>query len=220
GVDVIKASAVNFYEGVTQKEVEAYYNKIRKADDPSPISYGLNSKMVKENGQLVEKVWKVDGMYSPAIEKIVGWLEKAITVAENDAQKAALQKLVEFYKTGDLKTWDDYNVLWVQDTSSVVDVVNGFIEVYQDPLGYRGAFESVVSIKDFEATKRIDAISRQAQWFEDNSPIDDKFKKENVVGISAKVITVVVESGDAAPTTPIGINLPNANWIRIKHGSK
>src|SRR5690606_6097049 len=179
GVDVIKASAVNFYEGVTQKEVEAYYNKIRKADDPSPISYGLNSKMVKENGQLVEKVWKVDGMYSPAIEKIVGWLEKAITVAENDAQKAALQKLVEFYKTGDLKTWDDYNVLWVQDTSSVVDVVNGFIEVYQDPLGYRGAFESVVSIKDFEATKRIDAISRQAQWFEDNSPIDDKFKKEN-----------------------------------------
>jgi dipeptidyl-peptidase-3 len=220
GADVIKASAVNFYEGLSQKEVESYYAKITDDRSETPVSYGLNSKLVKENGQPVEKKWMVGGMYSPAIEKIVFWLEKAITVAENDNQKAALAKLVEFYKTGDLKAWDDYNILWVQDTSSVIDAVNGFIEVYNDPLGYRGSYESVISIKDKEATKRIAAISGQAQWFEDNSPIDDKFKKENVVGITAKVITVVVESGDAAPTTPIGINLPNANWIRAKHGSK
>jgi dipeptidyl-peptidase-3 len=159
-------------------------------------------------------------MYSSAIEKIVYWLEKAVTVAENDLQKKTFETLVEYYKTGDLKKFDDYNVLWVQDTTSIVDAVNGFIEVYNDPLGYRGAFESVVSIKDMEATKRIDTIGRQAQWFEDNSPIAPKHKKKNVVGISAKVITVVVESGDASPSTPIGINLPNANWIRKDHGSK
>ncbi|MGE5796525.1 MAG: dipeptidyl-peptidase 3 family protein, partial [Ignavibacteria bacterium] len=218
--DLVKSSAVNFYEGVTQKEVEAFYNKIQDKDDPRPVWYGLNSKVVKENGKPAEKTWKVGGMYSPAIEKIVSWLEKAVKVSENNVQKAILQKLIAYYKTGDLKTWDEYNKMWVQDTLSRVDVVNGFIEVYNDPLGYKGSFESIVSIKDLEATKRIDAISKQAQWFEDNSPIDDKFKKKNVVGISAKVITVVVESGESSPSTPIGINLPNSTWIRKEYGSK
>lgn len=220
GEDLIKTSAVNFYEGVTQKEVEAFYKAMTDKNDTTPIWYGLNSKVVKENGKIVEKVWKVGGMYSPAIERIVYWLEKAVTVAENDLQKAALQKLIDYYKTGDLKTWDEYNILWVQDTTSHIDVVNGFIEVYNDPLGYKGSFEAIVSIKDLEATKRIDAISKQAQWFEDNSTIPDEYKKKNVVGISAKVITVVVECGDASPSTPIGINLPNSNWIRKIHGSK
>lgn len=220
GEDLIKTSAVNFYEGVTQKEVEAFYKAMTDKNDTTPIWYGLNSKVVKENGKIIEKVWKVGGMYSPAIERIVYWLEKAVAAAENDLQKAALQKLIEYYKTGDLKTWDEYNILWVQDTTSHIDVVNGFIEVYNDPLGYKGSFEAIVSIKDLEATKRIDAISKQAQWFEDNSPIPDEYKKKNVVGISAKVITVVVECGDASPSTPIGINLPNSNWIRKIHGSK
>ncbi len=219
-VDIVKMSAGNFYEGLTQKEVEDYYEKIINKNDTTPISYGLNSKLAKENGQIVDKTYKVGGMYSASIEKIVYWLEKAVTVAENDLQKKTFEKLIEFYKTGDLKKFDEYNILWVQDTVSVVDAVNGFIEVYNDPLGYRGAFESIVSIKDMEATKRIDAIGRQAQWFEDNSPIAPEHKKKNVVGISAKVITVVVESGDASPSTPIGINLPNANWIRKDHGSK
>lgn len=218
--DLLLSSAMNYYEGVTQKEAEAYYDKIIDKKDPRPISYGLNSKLVKENGQIVEKTYKVGGLYSAAIEKIVFWLEKAIAVAENDLQKAALEKLIAYYKTGDLKLFDEYNILWVQDTSSVVDATNGFIEVYGDPLGYRGAYESVVSIKDFEATKRISAIGAQAQWFEDNSPLMEEHKKKNVTGISAKVITVVVESGDASPSTPIGINLPNANWIRKEHGSK
>ena len=191
-----------------------------KKGDPHPIWYGLNSKLLNENGILKEKVWKVGGMYSPAIEKIVFWLEKASSLAENDAQKAALDKLVEYYKTGDLKTWDEYNILWVKDTTSRIDVVNGFIEVYDDPLGHKGSFESVVSIKDLEATKRIDAISKQAQWFEDNSPIMDEHKKKNVVGISAKVITVVGETGDSSPSTPVGINLPNSTWIRKEYGSK
>ncbi|MCB0833174.1 MAG: dihydrofolate reductase [Bacteroidetes bacterium] len=218
--DLLLSSAMNYYEGVTQKEAEAYYDKIIDKKDPRPISYGLNSKLVKENGQIVEKTYKVGGLYSAAIEKIVFWMEKAIAVAENDLQKAALEKLIAYYKTGDLKLFDEYNILWVQDTSSVVDATNGFIEVYGDPLGYRGAYESVVSIKDFEATKRISAIGAQAQWFEDNSPLMEEHKKKNVTGISAKVITVVVESGDASPSTPIGINLPNANWIRKEHGSK
>lgn len=220
GDDLIKTSAVNFYEGVTQKEVEDFYKAMVDKNDTTPIWYGLNSKVVKENKKLGEVVWKVGGMYSSAIEKIVYWLEKAAGVAENDLQKATLQKLIEYYKTGDLKTWDEYNILWVQDTTSRVDVVNGFIEVYNDPLGYKGSFEAIVSIKDLEATKRIDAISKQAQWFEDNSTIPDEYKKKNVVGISAKVITVVVECGDASPSTPIGINLPNSNWIRKIHGSK
>ncbi len=218
--DIIKASANNYYEGVTEKEVENYYDKEINKNDQTPVSYGLNSKMIKENGKIVEKKWKVGGMYSPAIEKIVYWLEKADSIAETPQQKKALDLLVNFYKTGDLKLWDEYNINWVSDTSSLSDAVNGFIEVYGDPLGYRGAYESVVSIKDLEATKRIKAISDQAQWFEDNSTIDDQFKKKNVVGISAKVITVVVESGDASPSTPIGINLPNATWIRKEYGSK
>lgn len=219
-VDVIKNSAVNFYEGVTQKEVENYYKKVIDKSDPQPISYGLNSKMMKVNGKIVEKKWMVGGMYSSAIEKMVGWIEKAAGVAENDLQKRTLLKLAEYYKTGDLKVFDEYNKLWVKDVKSRVDAVNGFIEVYNDPLGYRGYYESVVSIKDLDATKRIKAIGDNAQWFEDNSPIDNKYKKKEVKGISAKVITVVVESGGTSPSTPIGINLPNAPWIRKEYGSK
>lgn len=220
GIDNVKASANNFYEGVTQQEVEAYYAARIKTDDPTPVSWGLNSKMSKENGTVTEKIWKVGGMYSPAIEKIVYWLEKAVAVAENDKQKKALQLLVEYYKTGDLKTWDEYNIAWVADVDSRLDVVNGFIEVYGDAIGKRASFESVVSMKDMEATKRIAAIAKEAQWFEDHSPIADEHKKKEVKGITAKVITVIQESGDAAPSTPIGINLPNANWIRQQHGSK
>lgn len=219
-IDNVKASANNFYEGVTQAEVEAYYNARINKNDETPISWGLNSKMIKENGQLVEKVWKVGGMYSPAIEKIVYWLEKAIPVAENEQQRKTLQLLVEYYKTGDLKKWDEYNIAWVADTASRLDVVNGFIEVYGDAIGKRASYESVVSMKDLEATKRIATIAANAQWFEDNSPIMPEHKKKEVKGITAKVITVIQEAGDAAPSTPIGINLPNANWIRQRHGSK
>jgi len=218
--DLIKTSAVNFYENLTQREVENYYKKIIKPNDERPISYGLNSKLVKENGKIYERIWKLNGMYDAAIQKIVYWLKKAVEVAENEQQRKALNLLIEYYQTGDLKKWDEYNIEWVKDTSSVIDVINGFIETYNDPLGFRGSFESVVSFKDFEATKRIKAISDNAQWFEDNSPIMPEHKKKNVKGISAKVITVVVESGDASPSTPIGINLPNAEWIRKEHGSK
>jgi len=219
-VDVIKNSAVNFYEGVTQKEVENYYKKVIDKKDPQPISYGLNSKMMKVNGKIVEKPWMIGGIYSQSIERIVYWLEKAASVAENDLQKNTILKLAEYYKTGDLKIFDEYNKLWVKDTESRVDAVHGFIEVYSDPLGYRGYYESVVSIKDMDATKRIKAIGDNAQWFEDNSPIADKYKKKEVKGISAKVITVVVESGGTSPSTPIGINLPNAPWVRKEFGSK
>jgi dipeptidyl-peptidase III len=219
--DLIKTSANNYYgQNLTQKEVEAFYAEMEDKNDPTPIWYGLNSKLVKENGKIKEKVYKVGGMYSQAIERIVYWLEKASGVAENDLQKKWITKLIEFYNTGDLRTYDEYNILWVQDTLSTIDALNSFIEVYGDPLGHKGAFESMVSIKDFDATSRIEAISNEAQWFEDNSPILPEHKKENVVGISAKVITVVVESGDASPATPIGINLPNSNWIRKEHGSK
>ena len=218
--DLVKSSAVNFYEGVTQKEASDFYSaQVNKSSNQNPM-YGLNSKLVKENGKLVEKIWMVGGMYSPAIEKIVMWLEKAVTVAENDAQKTALEKLVKFYKSGNLVDFDEYNIAWVQDTASAVDVVNGFIEVYQDPLGKKGSFESVVSVKDFEASKRIATIGKNAQWFEDNSPLLPQHKKKNVKGISAKVINALVESGDAAPSTPIGINLPNNEWIRETKGSK
>ena len=220
GIDNVAASANNFYEGVTQKEVEEYYNTRIKKDDAEPISWGLNSKMTKVDGKIVEQVWKVGGMYSVAIEKIVYWLEKAASVAENDKQKKALDLLVEYYKTGDLKKWDEYNIAWVNDTESRLDVVNGFIEVYDDAIGKRASFESVVSIKDMEATKRIATIAKEAQWFEDHSPIAAEHKKKEVKGITAKVITVIQESGASAQSTPIGINLPNANWIRQKHGSK
>jgi dipeptidyl-peptidase-3 len=220
GIDNVKASANNFYEGVSAGEVDAFYKNLMKAGDKRPVMYGLNSKLVKENGKLVEKTWKVGGMYSPAIEKVVYWLEKAVTVAENNTQKDALQKLIKYYKSGDLKDFDEYCIAWVKDTESRIDVVNGFIEVYGDAIGKRGSFESVVSIKDLVATKRIKAIGDQAQWFEDHSPIMDEHKKDTVKGIAAKVITVIVEGGDAAPSTPIGINLPNSNWIREVYGSK
>jgi dipeptidyl-peptidase III len=220
GIDIIKASAGNFYEGVTQKEAEDFYKAMRKNNPGDNSSFGLNSKLVKENGKLTEKTWKVGGMYSAAIEKIVFWLEKAITVAENDHQKKTLELLVDFYKTGDLKTFDTYCISWLRDTTSRIDAVNGFTEVYQDALHRHGSFEAIVSMKDMEATKRIAAISKEAQWFEDHSSIMDEHKKKDVVGISAKVITVIGEVGDAAPATPIGINLPNAEWIRDSLGSK
>lgn len=218
--DLVKSSATNFYEGVTEKEVQEFYFAMTTMEDNAPPSYGLNSKVMKENGKIVEKKWMLGRMYSSAIKKIVYWLKKASAVAENDAQKKALDLLIQFYKTGDLKTFDDYSIAWVEDSESAIDVVNGFIEVYGDPLGRKGSFESVVSVKDFEASKRIAAIGGQAQWFEDNAPLLPQHKKKNVKGISAKVINVVQESGDAAPSTPVGINLPNANWVRQMHGSK
>lgn len=220
GIDNVAQSANNFYEGVKQSEVEAFYAAMQKKGDATPISYGLNSKLMREGGKLVEKPWKVGGMYGAAISRMVEWLKKAIGVAENAQQKKALELLVKYYETGDLKTWDDYNIAWVADTNSRIDVVNGFIEVYGDAIGKRGSFESCVSMKDLEASKVIAAIGKEAQWFEDHSPIDPKHKKEKVKGISAKVITVIQEAGDAAPSTPIGINLPNANWIRESYGSK
>lgn len=217
-IDNVAASSVNFYEGITQKEVEAFYSRFDSKQN-APW-WGLNSKLMKDNGQLVEKVWKVGGMYSTAIEKIVSWLDKAATVAENDQQKKAIQLLSQYYKTGDLKTYDDYNIAWVSDTTGIIDAVNGFTEVYLDPIGKKGSFEGIVSMKDMQATMRINAIANQAQWFEDNSPLMPEHKKKNVKGITAKAITVIVESGDAAPNTPIGINLPNSEWIRKDYGSK
>ena len=220
GVDKIVTSSVNFYEGVTEQEVLDFYAAKADRNDATPPSYGLNSKLVKENGVITERVWKIGGMYSPALEQVVYWLERAITVAENGKQKTALELLVSYYRSGDLSDFDAYNIAWVQDVDSTVDVINGFIETYNDPLGLRGSFESVVSFRDEEATLRISAIGERAQWFEDNSPILPQHKKADVVGINGKVITVVMESGDASPSTPIGINLPNANWIRAQHGSK
>ena len=220
GVDNIVLSANNYYEGVTEAEVQAYYKKMINPKDPEPISYGLNSKLVKENGKIVEKVWKVGGMYGSALEKVTSWLEKAAGVAENEAQANALNKLVTYYKTGDLRDFDAYCKAWVADTLSDIDVINGFIETYGDPLGYRAAYEACVQLKDPEASKRIEAISKSAQWFEDNSPILAEHKKKEVRGISARVINVVMESGDASPSTPIGINLPNSRWIRANYGSK
>ncbi|MCF8366704.1 MAG: dipeptidyl peptidase 3 [Bacteroidales bacterium] len=220
GVDMIEASANNFYEGITQKEAEEFYQKFHKPEDQEPPSYGLNSKLVKIDGEIVEQVWKIGGMYSEAIEKIVFWLQKALEYADSEPQKNALAKLVEFYRTGDLKTFDEYSILWLQDQESEIDVVNGFIEVYGDALGRKATFESVVSLRDDEATRRAATISQNAQWFEDHSPTQSKYKKEKVRGVSARGINVVVESGDCSPSTPIGINLPNADWIRAKHGSK
>ncbi|MDH6314219.1 dipeptidyl-peptidase-3 [Parabacteroides sp. PFB2-10] len=219
--DIIVASANNYYgEGLTQKEVEAFYDKMKDPKDNTPISYGLNSRLVKENGQLTEKVWKVGGLYTKAIEPIVTELQKAIPFAENDHQKAVIEKLIEFYQTGDLRTFDAYSVLWVEDTASEVDFVNGFIETYGDPLGLKASWESTVNFINHEATKRTKIISDNAQWFEDHSPVDDRFKKKEVKGVTAKVITVAMIGGDCYPATPIGINLPNADWIRRDHGSK
>ncbi len=219
-VDQVVNSATNYYAGVTATEVEAFYASKVDEDPERPVSWGLNSQLAKVDGEIVERVWKIDGMYGAAIKQIVYWLEKASTVAENDVQKTWIDKLVEYYKSGDLRDFDEFNIAWVADTDSRVDAVNGFIEVYGDPLGYRGAWESVVSIRDLEATKRIATIGANAQWFEDNSPIMDEHKKDDVVGISAKVITVVMQGGDLIHSSTIGINLPNANWIRKEHGSK
>lgn len=221
GVDLIKTSANNYYgDGVTQAEVEAFYTKMKNPNDSTPIMYGMNSRLVKENGKLVEKVWKVGGLYSPAIERIVGWLEKAKGVAENNAQKTVIEKLISFYTTGDLKTFDKYAISWVQDSLSRVDFVNGFTESYGDPLGMKASWESVVNFKNNEATKRTEIISTNAQWFEDHSPVDPRFRKEKVKGITAKVITAAQLGGDCYPSTPIGVNLPNSNWIRKDYGSK
>lgn len=218
--DRVVASANNFYEGVTEKEVDEFYAAKKLPNVSDQPSWGLNSKVVKEKNALTEKVWKVGGMYSAAIEKMVYWLEKATTVTENETQKKTLEALIKFYKTGDLKDYDDYCISWVKDTASVIDFANGFIEVYLDPMHKKGSYETVLSMKDFEATKRIAKIASEAQWFEDNSPIMPDHKKKSVTGITAKVITVITESGDAAPSTPVGINLPNQDWIREVHGSK
>ncbi|MDO4165111.1 MAG: dihydrofolate reductase [Bacteroides sp.] len=220
GEDLILTSACNYYDGVTQQEAEDYYNALKDPKDETPISYGLNSRLVKEDGKIQEKVWKVGGLYSPAIEKIVYWLKKAEGVAETPEQKAVIAKLVEYYETGDLKTFDDYSILWVKDLNSRIDFVNGFTESYGDPLGMKVSWESLVNFKDLEATRRTEIISSNAQWFEDHSPVDASFKKEQVKGVSAKVITAAILAGDLYPSTAIGINLPNANWIRSHHGSK
>ncbi len=220
GEDLILTSASNYYEGVTQKEAEDFYNALKDPKDETPVSYGLNSRLVKENGKIYEKVWKVGGLYSPSLEKIVYWLKKAEGVAENETQKAVISKLIEYYNSGDLKAFDEYCIQWVKDLSSRVDFVNGFTENYGDPLGIKSSWESIVNFKDIEATKRTETISSNAQWFEDNSPVDKKFKKETVKGVSAKVITAAILAGDLYPATAIGINLPNANWIRAHHGSK
>ena len=218
--DLILASANNYYDGVTQAEVEAFYAAMKDPKDEKPVMYGLNSRLVKENGVVKEKVWKVGGLYTEALERIVGWLEKAASVAENDAQKTVIETLIEYYRTGDLKKFDDYAMLWVYDLDSRIDFVNGFTESYGDPLGMKASWESVVNFKNIEATKRTEVISDNAQWFEDNSPVAKEFKKEKVKGVSAKVITVAMLGGDCYPATPIGINLPNSNWIRAAYGSK
>ena len=219
GTDLVLGSACNYYEGVTQAEVEAFYAKMTDTLATEPPSYGLNSKVVKENGRVVEKLWKVGGMYSEWISQIVQWLEKAAEVAENAHQAEVIRALITYYKTGNLKEFDRYNILWVRDTSRV-DFVNGFIEVYGDPLGRKGAWESVVNFRDEEATARTEILSRNAQWFEDHSPVDSLFKKKEVKGVSAKAITVAMLGGDCYPASPIGINLPNADWIRKEYGSK
>lgn len=220
GEDLVLTSACNYYDGVTQAEAEAFYAKMKDPKDETPISYGLNSRLVKENGKIQEKVWKVGGLYTQALEKIVYWLKKAEGVAEDDAQKAAISKLIEFYETGDLKTFDEYAILWVKDLNSRIDVVNGFTESYGDPLGMKASWESLVNFKDLVATQRTEIISSNAQWFEDHSPVEAQFKKSEVKGVSAKVITAAILAGDLYPATAIGINLPNANWIRAHHGSK
>lgn len=218
--DIVALSAVNFYDGVTRKEVEDYYNSIMDPNDTTPVAYGLNTKVVKVGGKVVEEPWKVGGIYSNALEKIVAELGKAAEVAENEIQKKALNLLIEYYETGDLKLWDDFNVEWVQDTIGHVDFINGFIEDYDDPLGRKATWEGYVNIKDSAASARTEVLSANAQWFEDNSPIDQRFKKPLVKGVSAKVVNAVALAGATYPSTPIGINLPNSDWIRRDYGSK
>jgi dipeptidyl-peptidase-3 len=219
GTDLVAGSAVNFYQNITEKEVLDYYASLKSDKDSTPVSYGLNSRLIEKNGNPEEIVWKSGGLYGPAIDKIIFWLEKAQSVAETPEQITEIEKLIAYYKTGNLKTWDEYNIEWVSDTS-FVDFVNGFVEVYSDPLGLKGTWESVVDFKDVQATKRTAIIAANAQWFEDHSPVDNRFKKKEVKGVSAKVITVAMLGGDCYPYTPIGINLPNADWIRKMYGSK
>jgi dipeptidyl-peptidase-3 len=219
--DIVALSAVNFYDGVTRDEVEKYYAGIVDPKDPCPVSYGLNTKVVKgPDGKVRELPWKVGGIYSPALEKICDELLKAKDVAENDIQARAIGLLVDYYRTGDLRKWDEFNIEWVKDTLGTVDFINGFVEDYNDPLGRKGAWEGYVNIKDFDASRRTETLSANAQWFEDHSPVDPRFKKATVKGVSAKVINAVCLAGDSYPSTPIGINLPNADWIRKDHGSK
>ena len=218
--DIVELSAVNFYDGVTREEVDKYYNSMMDPNDKTPISYGLNTKVVKEDGKVVEKPWKVGGIYCPALEKICAELEKAAAVAETDLQKEAIGKLVEYYRTGDLKTWDDFNIDWVQDTVGTIDFINGFIEDYDDPLGRKATWEGYVNMKDSAASARTEVLSANAQWFEDNSPVDPRFRKPHVKGVSAKVVDGITLAGATYPATPIGINLPNADWIRRDYGSK
>ena len=219
--DIVAASAVNFYDGVTKEEVEKFYADMTDPSDKTPVSYGLNSKVVKgADGVIYEEVYKVGGLYGPALEKICAELEKAAAVAENETQKEYIADLIEYYRTGDLELWDTYNVKWVEDTLGTVDFVNGFVEDYNDPLGRKATWEGLVNFKDVEASRRTELISGNAQWFEDNSPVDDRFKKPEVKGVTAKVITVATLAGDCYPSAPIGINLPNADWIRREHGSK
>ena len=221
GVDLIATSATNLYgPGVTQAEVEAFYNAKKNPNDPTPVSYGLNARVAKHDGQLVEEVYKVGGLYSPALEKIVSELGWAAQYAETPEQRAVIEKLIEYYMTGDLKAFDDYSILWVEDTTPQVDFINGFIESYDDPLGMTGNWESIVNFKNIAASHRTELISDSAQWFEDHSPVDPRFRKDKVKGVTAKVITAAILAGDSYPSTPIGINLPNANWIRAAHGSK
>lgn len=218
--DIVELSAVNFYDGVTREEVDKYYNSMMDPNDKTPISYGLNTKVVKEDGKVVEKPWKVGGIYGPALERICAELEKAAAVAETDLQKEAIGKLVKYYKTGDLKTWDDFNIDWVQDTVGTIDFINGFIEDYDDPLGRKATWEGYVNMKDSAASARTEILSANAQWFEDNSPVDPRFRKPHVKGVSAKVVDGITLAGATYPATPIGINLPNADWIRRDYGSK
>jgi dipeptidyl-peptidase-3 len=220
GQDLLKTSACNYYQGLTQAAAEAFYGAMKDPKDKTPISYGLNSRLVMENGQPTEKVWKTDGLYGAALQKIVYWLEKAVPLAENAQQKAVIEKLIEYYRSGDLRTFDQYAILWVGDLQSKVDFVNGFTETYGDPLGLKGSWESIVNFKNETATQRTETISSNAQWFEDHSPIDPSFRKEKVKGVSAKVINACILAGDCYPTTPIGINLPNSDWVRRDHGSK
>lgn len=217
--DIVKTSAVNFYENLSRQEVEEYYNKI-ETDSLRPVSLGINSKLVKEGNKIVEKVWKQGGEYSFYIDKIIFWLSKAKQFTDNERQIKYTDKLIEFYKTGNLTTWDEYNILWSQDTESICDYINGFIETYNDPLGMKGTWEALVNYKDIEATKRTKTICENAQWFEDHSPIKPEYRKKKVAGVSAKVINAAMLSGDCYPTPPIGINLPNADWIRKEFGSK
>ncbi len=220
GEDLIMTSAVDFYDGLTQKEVEDYYNALKDPNDATPISYGLNSRLVKKDGKVTEQIYKLGGLYSDAIAHIVENLTKAMAYAENDAQRMTIARLIDFYTTGDLKTFDDYSIRWADDTASQVDFINGFIESYNDPLGMTGSWESIVNFKNNAASNRTETLSQNAQWFESNSPVDPRFRKDEVKGVSAKVITAAILAGDSYPATPIGINLPNANWIRAAHGSK